>query len=322
MPRNSQIVSHLENVPLAERAELPSSGQEHWYHLAGSLIADQTVLDVGASNGTGIDILRQYKPKSVIGIDPAGGTIRPDVTNHCISSFKDNSVDIITCFDVIEHIEQDVIFLQHLWRVAKKSVILSTPCYEAWGCKNPFHVREYSHDEFGYLLSTLASPEGMWLWTCSKNRAISTAKPIESINQAIAQYFVVISKDTAMPVKIEELHHSMRNDNGAAIFDKISYDTRTAEEWVAFFTNRVKGLSTPLAIKSLASWAQTHLKIIKLDNDNSNPKIKYDCINIIRSGKATEAQELIVLSWLINKFVLIPKGSITFIVDPVVFWKW
>ena len=71
-----------------------------------------------------------------------------DVDLKCsIYDIKDNSYDIVTCFDVIEHIEEDTNFLEKLFKVAKQGVVITTPNFNFSKNKNPYHVREHTPEQ-------------------------------------------------------------------------------------------------------------------------------------------------------------------------------
>lgn len=56
-----------------------------------------------------------------------------------------NSYDIVICFQVLEHIENDIDFLKEVYRVLKPNgvFILTTPNRKMTITRNPWHVREY-----------------------------------------------------------------------------------------------------------------------------------------------------------------------------------
>jgi len=68
---------------------------------------------------------------------------------------KDKSFDTVCTFQVIEHIEEDEKFVEEIHRVLKPggTAIISTPNIKMSLTRNPWHVREYTVDEFTTLLS-------------------------------------------------------------------------------------------------------------------------------------------------------------------------
>jgi SAM-dependent methyltransferase len=68
----------------------------------------------------------------------------------------DNSFDTVVSFQVIEHIQNDRLFLQEIQRVLKPGgvALLTTPNRSLSLTRNPWHVREYLASE----LKAIASP--------------------------------------------------------------------------------------------------------------------------------------------------------------------
>ncbi|MGE0420512.1 MAG: class I SAM-dependent methyltransferase, partial [Acetobacteraceae bacterium] len=119
-------------------------GQMGWYQFAADhLVAGKSVLDVGCGLGAGLALLA--KPaRSVKGQDLDPRLARPEVMIGPIEEIQDKSYDVLTCIDVIEHIEQDEAFVQQMGRVARETVFVSTPNWTASRCQWPYHVREYT----------------------------------------------------------------------------------------------------------------------------------------------------------------------------------
>ena len=71
-----------------------------------------------------------------------------------LTGVKDNSFDYVVTFQVIEHIEDDKKFLEEIHRVLRPGgqAIITTPNLEKSLTRNPWHVREYKHQELEALL--------------------------------------------------------------------------------------------------------------------------------------------------------------------------
>lgn len=149
MPRNI----YTESVRVAGDADAIAgrgTGQTGWYAFAAKFLDGLTTLDVGA--GTGRDAALLAAAASRVDrqdIDPqleaAGVIVKP------LSEFADNSYDVVTCIDVIEHVENDQAFLANLLRIARRKAFITTPLWSYGRAFWPYHVREYTFREFHSL---------------------------------------------------------------------------------------------------------------------------------------------------------------------------
>jgi SAM-dependent methyltransferase len=114
------------------------------------------LLEVGCGEGRGVDELLPLA-SSYIGLDKIGEVISMlrskfpgvDFRQAVIppfSDFKENSYDTIVSFQVIEHIENDRLFLEEIYRMLKPGgkAIISTPNITHTLSRNPWHIREYT----------------------------------------------------------------------------------------------------------------------------------------------------------------------------------
>lgn len=126
--------------------------QEGWHRLVYNLIKSKTidvssVLDVGA----GLGLSEGRIPFCV--------TQDPGCTRSClltpIERLNSKSYDMVTAFDVIEHVVEDIDFSNHLVRIARKYVFITTPNLEISHAANGCHCREYSPREFFKIASSV-----------------------------------------------------------------------------------------------------------------------------------------------------------------------
>ncbi len=118
----------------------------------------ERVLDVGCSEGAAIEVLNQEKFK-VVGIDIEDQALefckKRGLQNQILKAHIDNlpflseSFDIVTAFDVMEHLDDDLKALCELKRVCKsKGIILLTVPAHQWLWSNNdvayHHKRRYS----------------------------------------------------------------------------------------------------------------------------------------------------------------------------------
>ena len=77
--------------------------------------------------------------------------------------FADGSFDVVTCFEVIEHLERPQELLAECRRVAGEDgvVVISTPNRLMTVEQSAFHVREYAPNELDELLDALLAPVGL-----------------------------------------------------------------------------------------------------------------------------------------------------------------
>ena len=75
--------------------------------------------------------------------------------------FADNTFDYVVSFQVIEHIPNDRDFVAEVLRVLRHGgkFIVSTPNRPMSLTRNPWHVREYTAEQFASLLSSFSSVE-------------------------------------------------------------------------------------------------------------------------------------------------------------------
>jgi 2-polyprenyl-3-methyl-5-hydroxy-6-metoxy-1,4-benzoquinol methylase len=142
------------------------------YEEACSYAKGRRVLDWGCNNGYGIEIMRSYAA-SIAGIDVAPHAVEagkqrfgPDgpyieLFDGERSSFSDASFDLITSFQLIEHIQDCGQLLGEMARILAPGglALFTTPngmqrLNPGLGPWNRFHVREFSPQELRELLET------------------------------------------------------------------------------------------------------------------------------------------------------------------------
>ena len=136
-----------------------------WYEWFGSLSKGKSILDVGAGMCEGMKILDKYSP-DVRGIDIDERLLKldPRLTLKTLDEMLDNSVDVIVCIDVIEHVIEDVKLINNMKRIARDAIFVTTPCYARSRCGNIAHCREYTIPQFMNFFKPTeiwsASPDG------------------------------------------------------------------------------------------------------------------------------------------------------------------
>lgn len=141
----------------------------HRYALSLKYVENKIVLDIACGEGYGSDILSKTA-KFVYGVDIDKSTVefaRNKYSNRKIKfsvgstsdiPLEDNSVDVITSFETIEHHDEHIKMMMELKRVLTPEgiLIISSPdklyYSDNRGYKNKFHVKELYKNEFKGLI--------------------------------------------------------------------------------------------------------------------------------------------------------------------------
>ncbi|WP_339877121.1 class I SAM-dependent methyltransferase [uncultured Algoriphagus sp.] len=125
------------------------------------------LLEVGCGEGRGVETLLPYAD-SYLGLDKIREVIdelkvkfpKVEFQQAVIPPFTgiaDNSFDTVVSFQVIEHIPNDKLFLEEIYRVLKPGgkAVISTPNVNHTLSRNPWHEREYTPQQLIDLCSSI-----------------------------------------------------------------------------------------------------------------------------------------------------------------------
>jgi len=125
------------------------------------------VLEVGCGEGRGVALLMKGA-RSFTAVDKIKPVIDDLQKKHPEGKFmsmnippfgdlKDNSYDSIFSFQVIEHIEDDFLFLKEIHRVLRRGgiALITTPNRKMSLSRNPWHIREYLPEELKKLAQNI-----------------------------------------------------------------------------------------------------------------------------------------------------------------------
>lgn len=132
-----------------------------WYEWCGKkYCVGKKILDVGAGMCNGLKILRDIGSREVWGqdIDSRLKVLDDNLLITSIDKIPNKSYEIITCFDVIEHVMDDIVFFNHLMRISTQMVIITTPNFTRSAARNYHHCREYTIPQF----TNIFSPDELW----------------------------------------------------------------------------------------------------------------------------------------------------------------
>ncbi len=131
-------------------------------HFAIPYLAGKSVLDVGCGHGYGTAEMAKHAA-AITGVDYSAPTVEANNARYANAfanlrfvqnkvpplNFPDESFDVVTSFQFIEHLEERLAFIREAYRVLKTGgvLLLSTPNVKRTLARNPFHVHEYTFDE-------------------------------------------------------------------------------------------------------------------------------------------------------------------------------
>lgn len=133
------------------------------YYEAKKLVSGD-ILEIGSGQGYGINIIAS-KANRYVAIDKyMTDIVQPEnapkieflnINVPPLSGIEDNSFDFVVSFQVIEHIKKDKELIEEVYRILKPGgkYIVSTPNIKTSLTRNPWHIREYTVEQFKNLLS-------------------------------------------------------------------------------------------------------------------------------------------------------------------------
>lgn len=149
-------------VPGTMRAGLAEAEHMGRYWWASQFAKGRRILDAGCGTGYGSNILAAAGATEVTGVDisapvieaaqpEAAGGARFEVGDIGALALDDASVDLVVCFETIEHVDDPEGALDELARVLAPDglLIVSSPNRDAYPPGNPHHRREFTPDELG-----------------------------------------------------------------------------------------------------------------------------------------------------------------------------
>jgi 2-polyprenyl-3-methyl-5-hydroxy-6-metoxy-1,4-benzoquinol methylase len=164
----SNRVGHADErfVPGSSVGQLIELEHVARYWWAGQLAEDRVVLDAGCGVGYGSALLAQCGARSVVGLDISAAAVESaaaaapanvsfEVGDVHALPYGDGQFDLVVCFEVIEHVTDQLAVLAELARVLAPDGVLaiSSPNRGVYPAGNPHHVHEYVPGELRAALS-------------------------------------------------------------------------------------------------------------------------------------------------------------------------
>jgi SAM-dependent methyltransferase len=217
----------MEAAELRTLAEVED--RHWWYKERRTLLARELrrlpspgrALDIGAAGGGNTRVLRAHGWKSVAleyaptaaqiarerGID----VLRADARELPLGT---GAMDLVTAFDVLEHIEEDYLAAAEIARVLRPggTALIAVPADMAlWSAHDEAvgHVRRYTRDTLTAVISKSGMEiEDVWSWNVllrpvvAMRRKASTGSDLDDVNPVVnAGLTAVITAERYLPVK-------------------------------------------------------------------------------------------------------------------------
>lgn len=109
-----------------------------WYDYVRDIIKGLTLLDVG----TGLSKIKERLPECAVTTHEVSEQCPADIHGD-LARVEPKSFDVVTCFDVIEHVVQYGHLTWNMVRIARKYVFVTTPGVECTENKSPYHFHEF-----------------------------------------------------------------------------------------------------------------------------------------------------------------------------------
>jgi ubiquinone/menaquinone biosynthesis C-methylase UbiE len=173
MQNNMELKDTGERLVVSEGSQNDPNYNRHMaaYTFATRFIKDKIVLDSGSGSGYGTYYLATQGAKKVIGIDKSEEATAYSRSKHICTNlefttcdvtaikYPDEFFDVVTSFQVIEHLKEPEKLLAEVKRVLKKSgtALIATPNKRISSPNtlrpgNPFHEIEFFFDDFRRLV--------------------------------------------------------------------------------------------------------------------------------------------------------------------------
>lgn len=172
-----------------------SDGQGCWHkYLAPHIVAGAgqgaTVLDVGSGHGRSAE--RMGKAGLVVTTQDIAQGCTVDLTTpvHLLPS---KAYDVVTAFDVVEHIRNATAFVEHMRRIARKAILITTPNWLVLGNRHVYHYREFTPAEAVELMGGPGAYLAGWAMMPDGTRQVNAAELADALD---CYNFAILAKAT------------------------------------------------------------------------------------------------------------------------------
>jgi len=283
-------------------AEDPGTSYEHWhrYAFASQFTSGKRVLDLASGEGYGAALLSRTS-SFVVGVDIDRDAVRHARARYVSGNLsfilasaasipiRENSFDVITCFELIEHIQEQEALLHEAKRllVSEGLLLISTPNkpeYKQTEPSNPFHTRELELSEFQSLLSRHFREMrllGQRVYSCSSLWPFPAGDPhsiseffldrhgdefvLSDSSAQVPLYFVALASNAGpLPAINESVLVDTSNclsKQAARIQTELERTIRSHQEALSWRENQIEQLEIAIASQQQAlSWKENQLQ--------------------------------------------------------------
>ena len=196
--------------------------------LARSGVVPGTTLDIGAAAGGNTRVLRTHGWRPValeysgdgarVARDRGLTVVRGDATNLPAGA---STVDLVTAFDVIEHIEDDYLAVAEIRRVLRPggTLLVTVPCdMRLWSAHDVagHHFRRYDRDGLRRVIGkTGLQIDELWSWNVLLRPAVALTRKRASGNELAQMPWVLNAALRA--VVVAERHLPVRSLPGVSL---------------------------------------------------------------------------------------------------------
>lgn len=280
-----------DTLPFTGERFVPGVGDQiehehvHRYLFSLQFCNGRDVLDVACGEGYGSALLGGVA-KSVVGVDSSADAVAHASRNYASQSvafvqadatetpLADASVDVVVCFETIEHVDDHEGLLGEIKRVLRPDglLLLSTPdreTYLAGAEPNPYHVRELNRVELAALVSSHFAHVAVGGQDSSSGSAIFVPNDAErsgvptyfdkidadrytaSAGPARPTYLISLASDVPLPGLAPSVLSDVRHVPGLhrsyrAELDRVWEEVATRDNGIAELTNQTTTLGSQL----------------------------------------------------------------------------
>jgi len=259
---------------------------EHWHRYAFALtvVESKVVLDIACGEGYGSHLLAGAAAK-VIGMDLSSEAVEhakskyqaPNLSfqsgDATATGLESDSIDIIVCFETLEHLSEQEQMLIEFRRVLRPDgvLIVSTPDKRVYsdltGFDNEFHIRELYREEFESLLGRqfpsyrlygqkLLFQSVIWAERPGSKAAVATANQAGELDQSLNYepvYWIAIAaaSDNLLPA-VSDMHWF--GDESESVYQHYNHEIRKNIEAGTLLAKREAQIATLSAAAETQPW--------------------------------------------------------------------